>query len=100
LTLIEPRQVHGGPREEREQMILDNFSDHMKKRKIDVPQFVEKDIAEVMQGKEFETLNDTQKEQIIAELHTRWSDPSSEIVNRMNSFAEKSPEILKPILES
>ena len=52
-----------------------------------------------MQDKKFETLNDTQKEQVITELHTRWSDPNSEIVKRMNSFSEKSPEILKPILE-
>jgi len=59
-----------------------------------------KDIEEVMQDKEFETLNDTQKEQVITELHTRWSDLDNEIVKRMNSFAEKSPEILKPILES
>lgn len=76
------------------------FPEHMKDRKIDVLQFVEKDIYEVMQGKEFETLNDTQKEQVITELHNRWSDPDSEIVKRMNSFSEKSPEILKPILES
>ena len=59
-----------------------------------------KDIEEVMQGKEFETLNDAQKEQVITELHNRWSDPGSEIVKRMNSFSEKLPEILKPILES
>jgi len=59
-----------------------------------------KDIEEVMQDKEFETLNDTQKEQVITELHTRWSDPDSEFVKRMNSFSEKSPGILKPILES
>ena len=38
--------------------------------------------------------------QVIIELQKRWSDPSSEIVKRMNSFAEKSPGILKPILES
>lgn len=38
--------------------------------------------------------------QVITELHRRWSDPDSERVKRMNSFAEKSPEILKPILES
>lgn len=75
------------------------FPDHMKERGIDVLQFVEKDIEEVMQGKKFEKLSDTQKEQVIADLHKRWSDPNSEIVKRMNSFAEKSPEILKPILE-
>jgi hypothetical protein len=59
-----------------------------------------KDIEKVMQGKEFENLNDTQKEPVIAELHKHWSDPNSEIVKRMNSFTEKPPEILKPILES
>ena len=40
------------------------------------------------------------KEQVIIELHNRWSDPNSVIVKRMNSFSEKFPEILKPILES
>jgi hypothetical protein len=75
------------------------FSDHMKERKIDILQFVEKDIEEVMQGKSFEALNDTQKEQVITELHNRWSNPHCEIVKRMNSFSQKSPEILKPILE-
>ena len=71
----------------------------MKERKIDILQFVEKDIEEVLQGKEFQKYNDNQKEQVITELHKRWSDPDSEIVKRMNSFSEKSPEILKPILE-
>ena len=61
---------------------------------------VYKDIDEVIQGKEFETLTDIQKEQVITEFQTRWSDPDSEIVKRMNSFSEKSPEILKLILES
>jgi len=75
------------------------FPEHMKERKIDILQFVEKDIEEIMQNKEFESLDNTQKEHVITELHTRWSDPNSEIVKRMNSFAEKSPEILKPILE-
>jgi hypothetical protein len=75
------------------------FPDHMKERKIDILEFVEKDIKEIMQDNEFETLNDAQKEQVLTELQTRWSDPNSEIVKRMNSFSEKSPEILKPILE-
>ncbi len=39
------------------------------------------------------------KEQVITELHNRWNDSDSEVVKRMNSFSEKSPEILKPILE-
>ena len=69
-------------------------------RRLREPASTSKDIAEVMQGKEFKKLSDSQKDQLIAELHKRWNDPNSEIAKRMNSFAEKSPEILKPILES
>jgi tRNA1(Val) A37 N6-methylase TrmN6 len=76
------------------------FPEHMKERQINILQFVEQDIAKVMQNRDFETLNDSQKEQVIAELHKLWSNPNSEIVKRMNSFIEKSPDILKPILES
>ncbi len=76
------------------------FHDHMKEHNIDILQFVEKDLQEVMQGREFNQLTDDQKENIINRLHAKWTDPESEIVKRMNSFAEKSPDILKPILES
>lgn len=76
------------------------FPDHMKERKIDVLEFVEKDIEEVMHEKVFEYLDYSQKEKVITTLHKRWSDPNSEIVKRMNNFAKKSPEILKPILEN
>jgi len=72
----------------------------MKERNIDILQFVEKDLKEVMQGREFDQSTDDQKEKIIKQLHSRWTDPESEIVKRMDSFAEKSPDILKPILES
>ncbi len=51
------------------------FPDHMKERKIDVLQFAEKDIEEVMQGKEFEKLSDSQKERVITELHTSLERP-------------------------
>jgi len=76
------------------------FPDHMKELKIDILPFVEKDITEVIHGRDFEALEDNQKKQVIAELHKRWSNPENEIVKRMNSFAEKSPDILKVILES
>jgi len=76
------------------------FTDHMKKRNIDVLQFVEKDLNEVMQNRDFEALTDSEKEKNINELNSRWSDPENEIVKRMNSFKEKSPDILKVILES
>jgi len=39
-------------------------------------------------------------EQVIEQLHTKWTDPQNEVVKRMAQFKEKSPEILKPILES
>jgi hypothetical protein len=76
------------------------FPDHMKERKIDILQFVEKDLKDVMQDREFDQLTDHQKEKVIDDLHARWTNPRSEIVKRMNSFTEKSPDILKPILES
>ena len=72
----------------------------MKNRKIDILQFVEKDLKEVVQNREFEQLPDDQKEKVINQLHTKWTDQKNEIVKRINSFAEKSPDILKPILES
>jgi hypothetical protein len=76
------------------------FPGHMKERGIDVLQFVEQDINEVMQGKEFEKLSDVQKESVVNQLHNRWTDPENEVVKRMAMFKEKSPDILKPILES
>jgi hypothetical protein len=72
----------------------------MKDRNIDILKFVEKDIKKVMQNRDFAQLTNNQKEKAIEQLHAKWSDPKSEIVKRMNSFAEKSPDILKPILES
>ena len=76
------------------------FPDHMKERGIDVLEFVERDIDEVMKGREFEKLSDAEKEEVIEALHAKWSHPDNEVVKRMAQFKEKSPEILKPILES
>lgn len=76
------------------------FPDHMKERGIDVLEFVKQDIHEVMQGREFEKLSDTEKEQVIEQLHAKWSHPDNEVRNRIKLFAVRSPEILKPILES
>jgi len=82
-------------------LILDlHFSDHMKELKIDVLENVEIDINDVMKGREFENLSDEAKEKVIEQLHGKWSDPENEVVNRMGLFKERSPEILKVILES
>ena len=76
------------------------FPDHMKERGIDVLEFVERDINEVMKGREFEKLSGSEKEQVIEALHAKWSHPDNEVRNRIKLFAVRSPEILKPILES
>jgi adenine-specific DNA-methyltransferase len=76
------------------------FPDHMKERGIDVLEFVEQDIKELMQGRDFEKLSDAEKEQVIEALHSKWSHPDNEVRNRIKLFAVRSPEILKPILES
>lgn len=76
------------------------FPDHMKERSIDVLEFVERDIKAAMQGREFENLSHTEKEKVINQLHQTWTDPENEVVKRMAMFKEKSPDILKPILES
>jgi hypothetical protein len=76
------------------------FPDHMKERGIDLLEFVEHDINRVMHGRDFEKLNDAEKEQVIGQLHIKWTDPDNEVVKRMGMFKEKSPDILKVILES
>jgi len=72
----------------------------MKEKQIDILQFVEKDLAEVMQGRDFEQLTDREKESVINQILARWTHPDSEVRNRIKLFAVRSPDILKPILES
>ena len=72
----------------------------MKEKEIDVLQFIQRDIEEVMQGKVFENLDDTTKQKVIEQLYTKWTDPDNQVPNRIKLFAVRSPDILKPILES
>ena len=76
------------------------FFDHMKEKEIDILQHVELDIAGLIQSRDFEQLSDSKKEQVINQLHLKWTHPDSEVRNRIKLFAVRSPEILKPILES
>ncbi len=76
------------------------FPNHIKEKEIDILQFVEKNLSEVMQDRDFEQLTDSEKENIINRLYARWTHPDSEVRNRIKLFAVRSPEILKPILES
>lgn len=75
------------------------FSEHLKELDIDVLELVKQDISSIIQGRQFEKLSDSEKEKVIEQLHARWSDPKNEVHKRINSFSEKSPDILKPILE-
>jgi len=76
------------------------FPEHMKSNNIDVNDYIEQDIQKVMQGKNFEDLSDTDKRTVIDQLQKEWTDPNNEVVKRMAQFKTKSPDILKPILES
>lgn len=75
------------------------FPGHMQEKQIDILQFVEQDLAEVMRNRELDQLPDSEKEKIINQLYARWSHPDSEVRNRIKLFAVRSPDILKPILE-
>lgn len=76
------------------------FEHHMQERGINVLEFIEHDINEVLKNSEFGKLSDSEKENIIEHLHAKWSHPDNEVRNRIKLFAVRSPEILKPILES
>ncbi len=76
------------------------FHEHMKEREIDVLEYVERDIDEVLKEREFDSYKDEEKDQIIEQLKATWTKPGNEVRDRIKLFAVRSPEILKPILES
>ena len=76
------------------------FSDHMRERNIDVLKFIEQNIENILQGKEFEKISEDEKENVIEQLHTIWTNPNNEVVKRMSMFRKKSPDILGVILDS
>lgn len=76
------------------------FEEHMKENNINVIKFIEQNIHEVSPSFDFESLNDEKKEQIIQNLYEKWTHPDNEVRNRIKLFAVRSPDILKPILES
>lgn len=76
------------------------FPNHMEEKGIDVIQFVVQDLKEVMQERNFERLTFDKKNEVLENLHAKWTHPDNEVRNRIKLFAVRSPEILKPILES
>ena len=76
------------------------FAEHMKDKNINIYGFVKEDIKTVLGEKNFEKLSGTEKQNIINELEKRWTNADNEVRNRIKLFAVRSPDILKPILES
>jgi adenine-specific DNA-methyltransferase len=76
------------------------FPEHMQEHKIDVINHIENDLEKVMRNRIFNTLNDLEKGEVVEQLYSIWSHPDNEVRNRIALFAVRSPEILKPILES
>jgi len=64
-----------------------HFSDHMKEKEIDILQFIQREIEEVMQDKVFENLEHTAKEKVIKQLYAKWTDTDSEVRDRIKLFA-------------
>lgn len=76
------------------------FANHMKELEIDILEFVVRDINQAIHDRDFNRLSDREKEKVIEQLHATWSNPDNAVRNRMKLFVVRSPEILKPILES
>ena len=53
-----------------------------------------------IKNQDFRNLDSEQKDQIIQKLFEIWTHPDNEVRNRIKLFAVRSPDILKPILES
>ena len=69
----------------------------MREKKIDILQFLSNDLENIHN---LDNLEDAEKQKLIERLHAKWTDPDNEVRNRIKLFAVRSPEILKPILES
>jgi len=88
------------------QLIIDGmvfelyFEEHMIEKQINVIEFIQNDITLIIQDKDFDTLNNEQKMEIIQQLYDLWTHPDNKVRNRLKLFAVRSPNILRPILES
>lgn len=72
----------------------------MRANQINVLQIIAQDLQEILKKQNFDQLSNDDKRNIVKHLHERWTHPDSEVRNRIKLFAVRSPEILKPILES
>jgi len=74
------------------------FYDHMKELEIDIVRFIANDINTITENNN-KNLTRIQKISLNDKINTFWNDSNNETFKRINSFSEKSPNILKPILE-
>jgi len=82
-----------------EAIILESYySEHMQEKNINVMDYIEKDINEIIQGKDFKNLDNKTKEKVFIEFYNKWTHPDNEVRNRMKLFSVRSP-IIKSILD-
>ena len=76
------------------------FPLHMEELGINVLELIKHDMESYIGEREFANLSDKEeKEKVIENLYSLWSDPDNEVRNRIKLFAVRSPLILKPIIE-
>lgn len=76
------------------------FPNHMENEKIDVLKYVQIDLKKHLMDTEFDKLSNSEKNEITNKLYSQWTNPDSEVRNRIKLFAVRSPDIIKLILES
>ena len=74
------------------------YSDHMEEKNISIIKYVLQYLASHKSN--FDDLQVFEKEKKIEQLYQKWTHPDNEVRNRIKLFAVRSPDILKPILES
>lgn len=75
------------------------LKEYLKKKEINLSSIIKQDISRHLGSKDYSSLSQQEKNKTIESLLEIWTDPEYEVRKRINSFPEKSPEILKPILE-
>jgi len=76
------------------------FKEEMIENSIYVNKFLLTDINKELGNKKFNDLSNEKKQMVVTELEELWMHPDNEVRNRIKLFAVRSPDILKPILES
>ena len=75
------------------------FGEKMAEAGIDILKLVERDVSEAIGNQAFDQLPKAEQQAVATQLYQQWSNPDNEVPRRISLFAERSPDILKPILE-